>query len=271
VVFLAVALAPCLGGATEFSAVFETNANAGSGFEVWWVGFHSMNDFMLSTPYSDVWSQLDIHAEWSMGGFACDGHQYHVLLESNYDVGIGLEVWLITYESLADFYSNIQAWTGYTAHDITAGWTTHGFASDGARYYQVLEADADAGGGAEVYVVTYTSLANVISANPESGGYSQIDIASEYSIADLASDGQKFFLVLETDTDAGPYAEFYVITYASFADLMSDTQESAANPSIDLDAAWGMNGFAADLTLGGLPFADGFESGDTSAWSATVR
>jgi hypothetical protein len=264
-VFLAVALTPCLGGATEFSAVFETDADAGSGDEVVWQGYHSMNDFMLSNQYDYFYSEIDIASTYSMGGFACDEHQCQLLLESNADAGGGNEVYLVTYESLADFYTDTQVWGGFTAHDILSTFTTHGFASDGTRYYMVLESNADAGAGAEVYVMTYTSLANVISGTEESEAYSQININSDWSIADLAADGEKFYLVLESNADVANN-EIYVITYASFADLMSNTQESAAYSSMNVSTGWSINGFAAGIPL----FDDGFESGDTSAWSSVV-
>lgn len=262
---LAVALTPCLGGATEFSAVFETDADAGSGAEVAWQGYHSMNDFMSSNQYGTFYSEMNINALWSMGGFACDEHQCQVLLESNADAGGGNEVYLMTYESLADVYPDNQAWSGYTAHNIAPTWTTHGFASDGTRYYMVLESDVDAGSGAEVYVMRYTSLANVISGTEESEGYSLININSEWSIADLAADGEKFYLVLESNADVASN-EIFVITYASFADLMSNTQESAAYSSMNVSPPWSVNGFAAGIPI----FDDGFESGDVSAWSSVV-
>jgi hypothetical protein len=253
-----------------FSAVFETDADAGSGSEVAWEGFHSMNDFMSGAWYDYFNSAIDISGAWSMGGFASDVLQYHLLIETNADAAGGSEVYIVTYESLDDFYTHTSAWEGYTAHNIASGWTTHGFASDGTRYYMVLESDADAAGGAEVYGMTYTSLANVISGTEESEAYTQIDINSVWSIADLAADGGKFYLVLEADANAGGGAEIFVITYASFADLMSDTPQSYAFSSMDVSAGWSMNGFAADPGLEGLPFSDGFESGDTSWWSATV-
>jgi hypothetical protein len=257
-------------GTGGFSAVFETDADAASGNEVAWEGFNSMNDFMSGTWYDYFYSAIDISGEWSMGGFASDALQYHLLIETNADAAGGAEVYFVTYESLDDFYTHTPAWEGYTAHNIALGWTTHGFASDGTRYYMVLESDADGTGGDEVYVMTYTSLANVISGTEESQAYSEININGVWSIADLAADGEKLYLVLETDADAGSGAEIYVITYSSFADLMSNTQESAAFSSLNVNADFSLNGFAADLILGGLPFSDGFESGNTSAWSTTV-
>jgi hypothetical protein len=265
-VFLAVAVAPCLGGATQLSAVFEKETDAGSGNEVLWEGFASMSQFMASDLYGYFFSELDIVSTLSMGGFACDGHQYHMILESDTDAGGGEEVYLITYASLADFHTDTRAWGGFTGWDIGTTWTTHGFASDGTRYYMVLETDADWGAGNEVYVLTFSSLANFLSGTVESEGFSQINIASGWSTADLASDGEKFYLALESDTDAGSGAEIFVVTYASFADFLSDTQESAEFSSLDIAGAWSMNGFAAEIPI----FEDGFESGTTSAWSSST-
>jgi len=261
VVLLAVALTPCLGGATQFSVIFETDADAGSGSEVVWEGFASLSHYMAMNYYDVLWTTLDLGATWNIGGFSTDGRQYLLVLESIPDGSAGNEVYLVTYASLADFGVHNYSWEGYTAHNINSLYTTRGLASDGIRYYMVLETDADDVAGSEVYAMTYTSLANLVAGNEETEAFSGINIASGWSIADLAADGDKFYLVLESDTDVATN-EFYVITYASFANFLSNTQESAAYSGFWVSSGWSCPGFAAEIPI----FEDGFESGNTSAW-----
>ncbi|MEE9149291.1 MAG: hypothetical protein V3U27_18060, partial [Candidatus Tectomicrobia bacterium] len=52
---------------------------------------------------------------FSVGGFAYDRNQYHLILESDADQPGGSEVFLVSYDSLADFLSNTQAASGFSA------------------------------------------------------------------------------------------------------------------------------------------------------------
>jgi len=261
-VLLAITVMPCLGSATQFATVFETDVDQAAPNEVAWEGFSSLTSLMNNDWFDVFYSDLNINGTWSMGGFACDGHQYYVMLESDTDVPSN-EVYYITYASLADLRDNVQGPTGYTSLNISPGWSMHGFASDGTRFYIFLESDTDAAAGSEIYVMRYTSFANVITSTEESTEFWQGGLQAGWSIADFATDGHKFYMMLETDADvSGVGNESWVARYASFTEFMNNNSEWYDYVQWDISSAWSMNGFAGEIPI----FEDGFETGNYYLW-----
>ncbi|MHC4954748.1 MAG: hypothetical protein ACYTGZ_12755, partial [Planctomycetota bacterium] len=186
------------------------------------MSYDSLADFMSDDFASRGFSQLDIASFFSMSGFAHDGSQYHVVLESDPDQGAGSEVFLVSYDSLADFMSGTFASRGFSQLDIAGSFSMGGFAYDGRQYHVVLESDIDEGAGSEVFLVSYDSLADFMSGTFASRGFSQLDIASFFSMSGFAYDGSQYHVVLESDPDQGAGSEVFRVSYDSLADFMSD-------------------------------------------------
>ena len=114
----------------SFSVLLESNSDNSGGSEVYVVGFHSLADLYSNTPTGSGYTAMNVNSAFSVGGFAFDGDQYHIVLESDADAAGGSEVYLISYDSLADVYSNSQAGSGYTAMNINDAFSVGGFAGE---------------------------------------------------------------------------------------------------------------------------------------------
>ena len=112
--------------AAPFVVLLESNANMGAGQEVFLVTYNSYADLISNNQASSTFSQLNINASYSVGGMAYDGSQFHVLLESNANMGAGQEVFLITYNSYADLISNNQASSTFSQLNINASYSAGG-------------------------------------------------------------------------------------------------------------------------------------------------
>ncbi|MDJ0741704.1 MAG: hypothetical protein QNJ91_18505, partial [Gammaproteobacteria bacterium] len=69
--------------------------------------------------------------------------------------------------------------------DIGANFSAGGLAYDGSDYQLLLESDDDRLGGSEVFMVTFESFADLLTAN-FSGAFSDLDIGVSFSAGGLA-------------------------------------------------------------------------------------
>ena len=87
------------------------------------------------------------------------------------------------------------------------------------------------------------------------------------AVVDLFSGFTKLMqgLQVESDADQPGGSEVFLGTYDSLADFLSDTPTASGFSAINVGSTFGVGGFSGLVPI----FADGFESGDTSAWSST--
>ena len=163
---------------------------------------------------------------------------------SNTDVTTD-EVWEGSFSGINAFIAGNRLGGGYTAMNVHPAFGFKAFFADKDQFYIVLESDADAGSGAEVYLLTYDSMADVFANNYVSAGYSTIDLSPGYSISGFAADGNDYYMLLESDADAPAGSEFYVWTYNTIADFLNHSGSFEAL-NLSLSPSWSMGAFAAD-------------------------
>ncbi len=104
----------------------------------------------------------------------------------------------------------------------------------------LLESDADAAGGSEVYLASYASLADLLADSPSAPTqFLPINVASGFSIGGFAYDGS-YRLLLESDADAAGGSEVYLASYASLADFLADSP-SAPTQFLPINVASGFS------------------------------
>ena len=112
---------------------------------------------------------------------------FQVLLESDANADPGSEVFLLTYDSLADLIAGDFSSGQFTQIGISPTFSIVGFDISGGTYSLLLESDANADPGSEVFLLTYDSLSDLIAGDFSSGTFTQIGISPAYSIAGLLS------------------------------------------------------------------------------------
>jgi hypothetical protein len=93
----------------QFHVLLETNADTVTNQEIFVVSFNSYADLIGNNQASGTFSQLNINPLYSVGGMGYDGHQFHVLLETNADTVTNQEIFVVSFDSYADLIGNNQA------------------------------------------------------------------------------------------------------------------------------------------------------------------
>ena len=120
---------------------------------------------------------------------------------------------------------------------ILASYTAHG-----AQYRLLLESNANAPGGSEIYLATFDSFADVLSGTLSGGLFSQLNVTSGFSVGGLTYDGQ-YRLLLESNANAPGGSEIYLATFDSFADVLSGTLSGASFSQLNITSGFSVRGF----------------------------
>jgi len=176
---------------------------------------------------------------------------FDLLAESDTDAVTGSEVFLASYDSLADLLGGTTASGSFTQIGIGSGFGIGGLAYDGSQFHLLLESDTDAVVGSEVFLASYDSLADLLGGTAASGSFTQVGIGSDFSVGGLAYDGSQFHLLLESDTDAVTGSEVFLASYDSLADLLSGTTASGSFTQVGIGSGFGIGGLAAVDDAGG--------------------
>jgi hypothetical protein len=170
---------------------------------------------------------------------------FRLLLESNADRASGSEVFYVTYDNYANVLSDNSAIGQFGDIDINESFSAGGLTYDG-QYRLLLESNADASGGGEVYFVTYNSFTDVVSDNQASAQYGSLDINELYGAGGLAFDGTQYILMLERNDDASGGSEVFFLTYETFADVLADNETSAQFGALDINESYSAGGLTYD-------------------------
>jgi PEP-CTERM motif len=117
------------------------------------------------------------------------------------------------------------------------------YAANGSQYRLLLENNADAAGGSEIFLATFGTFADLLSANLSGASFSQLDINPNFSVGGLTYDGQ-YRLLLENNADAAGGSEIFLATFGSFADLLSANLSSASFSQLDINPNFSVGGFS---------------------------
>jgi hypothetical protein len=242
-------------GAVPLTMMFERDADGGPGEEVAFRTYASVDDLLdddVSAP--DVFSPINISANFSTTGLTFDGLRYIMMFERDADAGPGAEVAFRTYASFDDLLDDdVSAPDVFSPINISANFSTTGVTFDGLRYILMFERDADAGAGAEVAFRTYASFEDLLDDDVSAPDvFSPINISANFSTTGLTWDGSQYVMMFERDADAGPGAEVAFRTYASFDDLLNDdvSAPDVFSP-INISANFSTTGLMAQVDFDG--------------------
>ena len=118
---------------SRYHLLLERDVDAAAGAEVFAVSYNSYADFLSNTIASSAFSQVDINPNFNAAGFDFDGSQYHLLLERDVDAAAGAEVFVVSYDSYADFLNNAIASSAFSQIDINPNFSSVGLATEWMR------------------------------------------------------------------------------------------------------------------------------------------
>jgi hypothetical protein len=226
---------------SQYRLLLESDANAAGGSEIYLASFGSFADVLSGNLSGASFSQLDISSGFSVGGLVYDG-QYRLLLESNANAAAGSEIYLASFGSFADLLSGNLSGASFSQLDISSGFSVGGLVYDG-QYRLLLESNANATAGSEIYLASFGSFADLLSGNLSGASFSQLDISSGFSVGGLVYDGQ-YRLLLESNANAAAGSEIYLASFGSFADLLSGNLSGASFSQLDISSGFSAGGFA---------------------------
>ncbi|MEO0978577.1 MAG: hypothetical protein AAFY24_15020, partial [Pseudomonadota bacterium] len=134
----------------QFRLMLESNDDRENGSEVFMATYDTYNDLLNADFSSRGFSQINVGAQFSVGGLAYDG-QFRLMLESNDDRLAGSEVFMATLDTFDDvlnFNFNSSA-IGFSQINVGPDFSIGGLAYDG-QFRLMLESNDDRLAGSEV-------------------------------------------------------------------------------------------------------------------------
>ena len=168
-----------------YRLLVERNSDAAAGAEVAFATFETYEDLLAGSFTEQGFTQLNIGANFRVGGFAYDG-QYRLLVESNEDRQGGNEIALASFASFDDLVDSQIASQGFSQLNVGAGFNVTGFAFDDA-YRLVLESINDRATN-EVFGVSFADFDDLLSSTflPGASGFTPLNVGPNFSSAGLA-------------------------------------------------------------------------------------
>lgn len=174
----------------QYRLMLESNDDRSNGAEIFMATLDTLNDVLsanFNTSFSSF-SQINVGSNFSVGGLAYDG-QFRLMLESNDDQVNGSEVFMLTLDTFDDVlnFSFNASSSSFSQINVGPGFSIGGLAYDG-QFRLLLERDNDRLAGSEVFMATLDTFDDVLDSNfsASSTGFSQIDVAPDFSIGGLA-------------------------------------------------------------------------------------
>ena len=122
----------------DISMLLESNDDASGGDEVFEISYATVADVVSDTPIGFGFTLVNAAPAFSIRGHAYGDSRHHLLYETDVDSSGGSEVWIGSFPSVADIYSNHWPAGEYTAMNVNAIWSVGGFAYDGSHYHILL-------------------------------------------------------------------------------------------------------------------------------------
>jgi hypothetical protein len=154
---------------------------------------------------------------WTGGAAeAASTTSYQLMLQSRSDTAAPNEVYLASFASLDDVFSQtIGAPTGFTQIEITPGFEITGMTKDASGFRVLLQSRADTAALGEVYLASFNSLDDIFSQTIGSPtAFTQIEITPGFRIADFTWDGSGYRMLLQSRLDAAA-PNFRIVGFSS--------------------------------------------------------
>jgi hypothetical protein len=239
-------------GAVPFHMLFESDTDLPASSELSLASFASLADAVEGTLSDFGVSALNVNAGFSARGLAFDGSRYHLLIESDAGAGDGT-VSIASFDSLNDLQGGVLSDFAVSALDVTAGFSVGGLVYDGSRFHMLFESDFDAGAGGEISIGSFDSIDAIVGGTLADFAVTDLDLASIFSVAGLAFDGERFHLLTETDIDTGPGSELHMLSFESLDDILSATLADFSTFLLDVNPAFNVGGFVAEASFDAEP------------------
>lgn len=171
----------------QYRLALSTRADGAAGSELFIATYATYADLVNSpAAVGGDFSGIDVGPGYRVAGLAYDG-QYRLALTTRADGAAGSELFIATYATYADLVNSPAAVGGsFSGIDIGSGYEVASLTYDG-QYRLALTTRNDAAAGAELFIATYASFADLIGSPAAVGGdFSGIDIGPGYRIAALA-------------------------------------------------------------------------------------
>ncbi|MFC4258555.1 PEP-CTERM sorting domain-containing protein [Marinobacter lacisalsi] len=231
--------------AIPIDLLLESNTDRNGGNEVFLANFGSYQGLVDGTVAGSSFSQLDVNANFSVGGMAFDGLLYHLLLESDIDRNGGEEVFLASFDSYQNLVNGTVSGSSFSQLDINANFRVGGLAFDGLSYQLLLESDADRSGGEELFLASFDSYQSLIDGTVSGSSFSQLDVNANFSVGGLAFDGLLYQLLLESDADRNGGEEVFLASFDSLQSLLAGTLSGSSFSQLDINGNFSAGGIVA--------------------------
>jgi hypothetical protein len=171
----------------QYRLALSTRTDGPAGSELFIATYGSYADLANSAAsVSGDFSGIDVDPAYRIAGLAYDG-QYRLALTSRVDGAAGSELFIATYASYAALVGSPASVGGsFSGIDIDPSYEVASLTYDG-QYRLALTTRTDGVAGAELFIATYDSFADLLNSPGSVGGdFSGIDIDPSYRVAALA-------------------------------------------------------------------------------------
>jgi hypothetical protein len=238
--------------ADPYRLLVESDVNATGGHELFLATYTTLDNFLNSVPAGGSFSQINVSAGFGVGGLAFDG-SYRLLVESDANTTGGNELFLASYNTIADFVNSVPSSGSFSQVNVSAGFSSVGFTFDGSQYHLLVESDANASGGHELFLASYNSLADFLGSTPAGGGFSQINVSAGFSVGGFTFDAGGYRLLVESDTNATGGHELFLASYDSLDAFRSATIDAGSFSQVNVSGGFSAVAFLAEPTPPALP------------------
>jgi hypothetical protein len=170
-----------------------------------------------------------------------------MLLESNVDAAGGDEIFLATFDTFADVIDFNLSNSTFSQVNIRSDFSVGGFTYDGSAYQLLLESDADAAGGDEIFLATFDTITELVDFNLSGSTFSQVNIRSDFSVGGFSYDGIAYQLLLESIADAAGGDEIFLATFDTFADLVDFNLSSSTFSQVNIRSDFSVGGYTYEV------------------------
>ncbi len=221
--------------------LYETDVDINGLTELYVSQFYTHADVLTGSFSEAGFSAINVAPDFSVADLAYDG-SYRLLYEADVDRNTLTELYLASHAGLPELFSGaIVQPTGYVAVNVNPDYSVVGFTYDGI-YRVLFETDADVNGLTELFLASFLTLDDLTSWNPDSAGYSAINVNPDYSVHGLAFDGS-YHLLFETDVDINGLTELYAISYDTIEDLLLGDFSQAGFSAINVNPDFSVAGY----------------------------
>jgi hypothetical protein len=242
---------------TSYQLMLQSRSDTAAPNEVYLASFASLDDVFSQTIGAPTgFTQIEITPGFEITGMTKDDSGFRVLLQSRADTAAPGEVYLASFNSLDDIFSQtIGSPSAFTQIEVTPNFQIAGLTWDGTGYRMLLQSRLDAAAPNEVYLASFATLDDIFSQTIGSPtAFTQIEITPGFRIADFTWDGSGYRMLLQSRLDAAAPNEVYLASFATLDDLLTQTIGGPTGfTQLEITPNFRIVGFSSVTTMDPLP------------------